>query len=372
MKLGSTICGLGAYIPEEVRTNDWWPEALVKTWRKQEKKNVINLQESKEHKEENLHPALVEELDRIKDDPFGGNKERRVAPPTMLPSEMELIACRQALEEARVRPEEIDLVLSFSLPADVLIVPNCFKIAHELGLSNARCMGVTAICHSFMTMMDLAHVHISSGAAKHVLIFTSTKYSAIQDYTSSISTAAGDGACAAVLGPCPEGMGVLASKHFTEPRFHDAMIVTRRPPARPALPAFSWGEAQSLEKMFFTINKPALAREAVGLVPHFGERLRKEFFDSGKFSQDQIALFVTNAAFSWYTPVLSKIVGVPMEKVEDNVAAFSNMGAVNLPMNLYMAVQKNRVKEGDLVLLLGHGGGMSYGGIILRWCTARR
>jgi 3-oxoacyl-[acyl-carrier-protein] synthase-3 len=369
MGQGSTILGLGAYIPDEIRTNDWWPKSLVQIWQAKEKKNEINLQESKDNAQEreSLHPALAREVDKIKNDPFGGTKERRVAPVAMLPSDMEVAACREALENAHVRPEAIDLILCFSLPPDVLIVPNCFKVANALGLTNARCVGINSICHSFMTMIDLAHLYISSGAVKHALLVASTKYSAIMDYSSSISVAAGDGACAAVMGSCPEGKGVLASRHYCEPVFHDSMIVTRRPPIRPMVPAFSWGEVQSVEKMFFTINKPALARGAVAIVPRFGERLRKELFDSGLFAQKDIQLFVTNAAFCWYTPVLAQVVGIPMDKVEDNIDSFSNMGAVNLGMNLYTAVKKKRVKDGDQVLMLGHGGGMSYGGIVMRW-----
>jgi 3-oxoacyl-[acyl-carrier-protein] synthase III len=43
------------------------------------------------------------------------------------------------------------------------------------------------------------------------------------------------------------------------------------------------------------------------------------------------------------------------------------MGTVNLPMNLYLARKKHRMKDGDLVLLVGHGGGLGYGGILMRW-----
>jgi 3-oxoacyl-[acyl-carrier-protein] synthase-3 len=367
MQRSTTILGMGAYIPEEVRTNQWWPEALVRDWGRKERGNVINLQESRQDEPSSLHPALIEELEKIKGDPFGGTKERRVAPPEMLPSQMELAACREAIADSGVDPDRIGMIMAFSLPPDSLFTPNVFKLHHELGLKNARAVGINVICHSFMTSMDLLHHQIANGAFDYALIVTSTKYSAVMDYTSSISVAAGDGAVAAVLGPCPKGKGILVSKHHSDTRFHDSMHVLRRPPSRPTLPAFSWGETQTIERPYFTVTDAKMGRGIVAAIPVIGEQLKREILDEQGISPDQISLLATNAAFSWYSPVLSKVFGIPMERVEDNVASFSNMGTVNLPMNLYLARKKQRLKDGELVLLIGHGGGLSYGGILMRW-----
>ncbi|MGC4117134.1 MAG: 3-oxoacyl-[acyl-carrier-protein] synthase III C-terminal domain-containing protein [Myxococcales bacterium] len=257
--------------------------------------------------------------------------------------------------------------MAFSLPPDTLFTPNVFKLHCLLGLKNARAIGVNAICHTFMTSMDILNHYIGCGTIDYALIVTSTKYSAIQDFTSSISVAAGDGAAAAVLGPCAKSKGILVSKHFSETKYHDSMHVMRRPPLRPQPAYFAWGESQSVERPFFTITEPKLAREMVAEIPHIGERVRKEVLEEEGYKHSDVALMVTNAAFTWYSPVLSKIVGVPMERVEDNVLQFSNMGTVNLPMNLYLARKKARIRPDDLVLLAGHGGGLSYGGILLRW-----
>jgi len=367
MDRGTAVLGLGAYIPEEVRTNDWWPEALVEQWKRSKNKPVMNLEENRERSPDSLHPALGEELDKVKGDIFGGMRERRVAPADMLPSEMEVHACREALEDARVRPEEIELVMSFSLPNDAIVEPNVFKLHHLLGLVNARAMGVSVICHSFASMMDIAHQYIRNGSVRRALIVTSTKYSDIQDYSSTVSIAAGDGAVAAVLGDCPADHGILFSKHGSLTQFHDSMEIMRRPPARPAPQRYAWGERQSAERMYFTIKRPELARGAVSAVPVWGEKLAAEIYAEAGFAPQDMALMITNAAFPWYSPVLSKVFDIPMERVEDHVLEFSNMGAVNLPMNLYLAVKNGRVQNGDHLLLTGHGGGLSYGAIVLRW-----
>jgi 3-oxoacyl-[acyl-carrier-protein] synthase-3 len=364
MGCGSTILGVGAYIPEQIRTNDWWPADLVKEW---ERRTVINLQQSRDEAPDSLHPVLREELDKIKGDPFGGTRERRVAGDGVLPSDMELAACREALEDAKVRPEDVDLVMTFSLPTDTLILPNMFKLHHELGLKNARGFGVSAICHSFMTMMDVAHHYISAGTVRNVLLCASTKYSDLMDYTSTMSVAAGDGAAAAVMGPCPEGRGVRVSKHFTDSVFHESMIMVCRAPARPRTNPYPWGPREALERPYFTCWDPKLSRDIVASVPVWAERLRTVLFDEGPLKASEIDLLATNAAFCWYAPVMARILGIPLERVEDNVSSYSNMGAVNLPMNLYHAVRKGRLHDGDKLLLVGHGGGASYGAIVLDW-----
>jgi 3-oxoacyl-[acyl-carrier-protein] synthase-3 len=113
-----------------------------------------------------------------------------------------------------------------------------------------------------------------------------------------------------------------------------------------------------------------VARGAISAVPLWGERVRREVLEDHGYKPSDVALMATNAAFVWYSPVLSKVLDIPMARVEDNVLQFSNMGSVNLPMNLYLARQKKRIKDGDLVLLVGHGGGLSYGGILMRWHDA--
>ncbi len=362
-ELSATILGMGAYIPPEVRTNDFWPKELVAQWGE---KHFVTLQKDREQKAEYMHPYLLEELAKTKGDPFAGMNERRVS--KIPPSEMEFSACKEALNDAKLTPSDIDLLIAFSLPPDRIFPPNVYKLHHELGLKNAMCFEMNAICHSFLMMTDTAAQFIKSGRIKNALISVSTKYSSIMDYSSSISIAAGDGAAAAVLGPCTGDKGIQLFHHGFETSFYNSMIVRRRPPLRTTVPSFDFEGNQSSEKTFFTINEPLKAKQIISKIPVWGSSFRNIVFDSkDMYSPNDITLMVTNAAMSWYNPVLAKIFEIPIEKTEDNILNFSNMGAVNLPMNLYTAYKKGRIKNDDLVLFFGHGGGASYGGSILRW-----
>lgn len=364
----ATIIGMGAYIPEEVRTNDFWPSELVNMWGKGNKKSktFLHLKNEKAYKQKNTHPLLEQELNRLLDDPFVGMKERRVS--NILPSEMEKLACEEALMDANVSPEEIDLMIGFSLPSDKIYPTNLFKVHYELGLKNAKCFGVDTLCYSFLTMLDIAYQYIRNGEANKVLLFVSTKYSAIMDYSSSVSVVAGDGSVAVVLDSCNIKNGIQKFHHFNDTKFYDSIHAIRRPPLRCQTPDFSFGESQSMERIFFTINNSQKSREMVLRIPYWGEDVKRRLFGkNGDFSPKDISLLLTNSAFVWYSRVLAEIFNIPIEKVEDNILKFSNMGAVNLPMNLYTAYKNGRLKDGDVIMFFGHGGGASYGGGIFKW-----
>ncbi len=364
----ATIVGIGAYIPDEIRTNDYWSADIIQQWNRSKNtkhKNFLHLK--KQNQSDSVvdtHPLLEEELKKLVGDPFVGMKERRVS--HIPPSEMEVIACKEALEDAQLKPEQIDLLMGFSLPPDRINPPNIYKVHHELGLINAMCFEVSAICHSFLVMLDIAFQYIKNGTMKNILIFVSTKYSSIMDYTSSVSTIAGDGAVAVVLSDCNIEKGLQILRHKFETDFYNTMLVRRRAPLRSPTPLFDFEEKQSNEKVFFTFNDIDKARTLMLKIPFWSEIIKKEFENHGYITK-KVDFMVTNAAMVWYSQVCAKIFEVSMENVEDNILKFSNMGAVNLPMNLYTAYKSNRLREGDSILMFGHGGGAGYGGAILNW-----
>ncbi|HYO64660.1 MAG TPA: 3-oxoacyl-[acyl-carrier-protein] synthase III C-terminal domain-containing protein [Archangium sp.] len=369
MQRSSTILGMGAYIPEQRRGNDYWPESLVKQWGT---KTVVSLQGEREKNAAKMHPALVAELERYKDDYFMGTRERRIAPADMLPSEMTAIACEEALNDAGVAAEDVDLLIVSSVPGDHPVPPNVYRVHHRIRAVNARCFELDAACNAFQFSWDVAHAYITSGLAKRVLIGISTKYSSIVDDTSSLSIVAGDGAVAAVIGGCPRELGLQHSLLRTETVFHDALYVTRRAPTRSALPAFEYGPRQSNERALLSVNDKEKASAFFAKIPDYAAEIRRDLVDANGISPEAIALLVVNGSRAYLSAVVAKILGVPLSKVEDNVLEFGNIGPATLPMNLYTAYKKGRLSDGDNVLMFGHGGGASYGGTLFRWHRGER
>lgn len=363
---GTRISGVGVYLPEEVRSNDFWPPEVVATWRK--KPGIVErLHDNVDQKAEHVHPILQEEMAKLGTDTFRGFKDRRVAPKDMLPSEMEIRAAKEALEDSGVRPEKIDLVMTFSLPPDHFNIPTAFKVAHELKLHNAMAFTLNAICNSSIAMVDVARQFIATGRYEHVLVIVSTKYSDIMDYTSSMSIWAGDSAAAFVLSRCEEGEGVLSVVQKADGSYHDSILILEREPTLPPKRVYDFGPQERSQRYFMTGHDPAKGAHLIARLACWIAEDCKEALSASGMTPNDVGLLVTNAAAPWYSPFVARLLEIPYGRVEDHVVEFGNMGAVNLPVNLYMAKKKGRVKKGDVVLMCGHGGGASHGAIVVRW-----
>ncbi|HWN67497.1 MAG TPA: hypothetical protein VNM90_07640, partial [Haliangium sp.] len=107
------ILGLGAWLPETVRTNEWWPRGVVQSWREHYRAQGV---ERRAHAGPTLDPSagqarVAAAIARLAEDPFQGSRERRVLDEQITPSEMEARACQRALEKSGLAPSGIDFVL---------------------------------------------------------------------------------------------------------------------------------------------------------------------------------------------------------------------------------------------------------------------
>jgi len=326
MTHGAYISGVGAYLPEEIRTNAFWPPEVVASWQKKNKGIVERIWEEAEQKAQYFHPAVLEEMAKKDKDTFKGFKERRVAPRDMLPSQMEMHAAKQALADAGVKPDQVGLVMTFSLPPDHFNIPTAFKLQNQLGLANAMAFELNAICNSMIAMINVATQFVASGTCEHVLAVISTKYSDIQDYTSSMSVWAGDGAGAVVISRCKKDEGVLAVVNKADGTFHDSILIVERQPHLKQSSRYNFGEQPREVRYYLTAANPAKGAEMIGRIPHWIATDCKAALDAAGMTSNDVDLLVTNAAAPWYAPSVARILEVPMSKVEDNVESFNNMG----------------------------------------------
>ena len=139
------ILGVGVFLDDEVRRNDWWSPQFVAQWRERGTRSMLHDIASNETGPGAL--AAIKYLAALADDPFKGARERRVAPHDLPSSEMETRAAREAIQRAGVSPSDIELVLVHSTTPDYLNTPNACKIHHALGLPE-RCftMSIEGMC----------------------------------------------------------------------------------------------------------------------------------------------------------------------------------------------------------------------------------
>src|SRR5262245_30354381 len=135
MSVSAGLLGVGSYLPDEIRRNDWWSKDIVATW-EDRARNVVNTEGLSESKLSHGARLTMVALAALRDDPFQGARERRVMPQDDLVSDMEVEAARQAIQRAGIDPAEVDCLLQSTTTPDFLAVNNACLLHHKLGLSS--------------------------------------------------------------------------------------------------------------------------------------------------------------------------------------------------------------------------------------------
>jgi 3-oxoacyl-[acyl-carrier-protein] synthase-3 len=273
-----------------------------------------------------------------------GIEERRIAKDDMDSSDMAYYAALGALEEADVKAEDIDLILVATVTPDTPFPSVSCMIQDRLGASNAAAMDVSAACSGFMYGMITAKQFIETGAYKHILVVGVDKLSKITDWTDrNTCVLLGDGAGAAVLGEVSDGKGILSfelgangagGKHlYQDEKDHLIMHGSE---------VFKFAVRQMPESAVNVIEKTGYNKEDVDyLVPH------------------QANIRIMEAA--------RKRLGISEDKMAASIKNYGNNSAASIPIALSESVKDGKIQDGHLIVLVGFGGGLTWGAVALKW-----
>lgn len=271
-----------------------------------------------------------------------GIEERRIADDSIDTSHMAKFASEKALEDAGIAAEDIDLILVATVTPDHPFPSVACMLQESLGATKAAAMDISAACAGFMYGMVTAKQFIESGAYKHVLVVGVEKLSKITDWDDrNTAVLFGDGAGAAVIGPVSDGKGILSfelgadgtgGKHL----YQDEYIIMN------GREVFKFAVRQMGESSINVLEKAGLSKEDVDfLIPH------------------QANIRIMEAA--------RERLDLPVEKMSKTVHKYGNTSAASIPISLVEEVEAGKIKDGDLIVMVGFGGGLTWGAIALRW-----
>ncbi len=288
-----------------------------------------------------------------------GIKQRRKASPGEYTSLFSVRAARQAIERARLDPTDIDLLICATVTPDQILPSTGCIIQAELGANNAAAMDVVAACSGFLYGVTLANSMIRTGQAKYALVIGAEILSQYVDYTDRHTCVLfGDGAGAAVLGPVEGDRGILATKIKSDGRFQEQLFSpgggTRRPPSAETLAA---GDH------FFKMKGNELFKVAVRSMTDISREVLEE---AGSTAAD-VKLFIPHQANQRITDAVASKLDVETERVYSNIAMHGNTSSASIPIALDECVEAGKIKDGDLVLMTSFGGGVTWGGVAMRW-----
>ncbi|MDQ3474061.1 MAG: ketoacyl-ACP synthase III [Acidobacteriota bacterium] len=288
-----------------------------------------------------------------------GIKQRRKAAPGEYTSLFAVKAARQAIERAGLTPADIDLILCATVSPDQILPSTGCIIQAELGANRAAAMDVVAACSGFLYGVTLANTMIQSGQSKNALVIGAEILTQYVDYTDRHTCVLfGDGAGAAVLGPVDAERGILASRIRSDGRYQEQLFSpgggTRRPPTAETLAA---GDH------FFKMKGNELFKVAVRSMAEVSREVLEE---AGVDAKD-VKLFIPHQANQRITDAVASKLNVDESLVYSNISMHGNTSSASIPIALDECVEAGRVKAGDLVLLASFGGGVTWGGVLIRW-----
>ncbi len=288
-----------------------------------------------------------------------GIKQRRKAAPGEYTSLFAVRAARQAIERAGLEPSDVDLILCATVTPDQILPSTGCLIQAELGANKAAAMDVVAACSGFLYGLTLADTMIRAGQSKYALVVGAEILTQYVDYTDRQTCILfGDGAGAAVLGAVNGDRGILSARIRSDGRYEEQLFSpgggTKRPPTAVTLAA---GDH------FFKMKGNELFKVAVRSM---GDISREVLEDAG-VKADDVKLFIPHQANQRITDAVAKNLNVDNGRVYSNIAMHGNTSSASIPIGLDECVEAGRISAGDLVLMASFGGGVTWGGVLMRW-----
>lgn len=274
-------------------------------------------------------------------------------------------AARQAMIQAGITPKMLDLIIVATLTPD-LTLPNASCLLQKvLGATKAVCFDLSAACSGFVYGVNTARAYIQTGMAKYALVVGGEVLSKIIDWHDrSTCVLFGDGAGAAILAADEHRKGIVDMVLGTDGSKGESLMLCERPIDNPFRTQFiEAGGIDSMQKLpaarnYVSMNGQEVFKFAVKRVP---ECIRQILERTG-YSAEDIDYYVLHQANLRILSSVAKKLGVSADKFYVNLDSYGNTSAASVPIALADMSEKGLLKEGMKIMMVGFGGGLTWGG----------
>jgi 3-oxoacyl-[acyl-carrier-protein] synthase-3 len=281
-----------------------------------------------------------------------GIRQRHIAAAGEQTSDLALMAAQRALAAAGIAAAEVDLIIVATTTPDMVFPSTACILQDKLGVKNGPAFDVQAVCCGFVYALSIADRMVASGAARNALVVGAEIYSRILDWNDrGTCVLFGDGAGAAVLVPS-ERPGILAAHLHADGSYRNILSV----PGTVANGAVSG-------RPLLTMDGHAVFKFAVKVLAETAQ----EALAATGMAADAIDWVIPHQANIRIMEATMKKLGLPLERMVSTVGEHANTSAASIPLALDVAVRDRRIQAGQHVMLLGVGGGFTWGSVLLRW-----
>ncbi len=271
-----------------------------------------------------------------------GIHQRHIAEQDMMTTEMGYEAAKKAIENAKIAPEEIDLILVATVTPDYAFPTVSCILQEKLGATNAAAMDISAACSGFIYGMVTAQQFIENKAYSCVLVVGAEKLSEITDWKDrNTAVLFGDGAGAAVMGAVSEEKGLLAFE----------------------LGADGAGGKHLYKEKYIHMNGREVYKFAVRKMGDISEKV----LEKASIRKEEVDYLIPHQANIRIIEAARERLQLPAEKVSITVNKYGNTSSASIPLSLVDDLTDGKVKDGDTIVLVGFGGGLTWGAVVIKW-----
>lgn len=274
-----------------------------------------------------------------------GIKERRWANKEQDTSDLAYEASVRAIEDAGIQPEDVDMVIVATSTGDHRFPTVANKLQERLGLSKVASMDQLAACTGFMYSIVTARAFILSGDYKNILVVGAEKLSKITDLNDrGTAILFGDGAGAAIIGEVSGNRGILSYELGSDGIGGKYLY-------------------QEQETDLIRMNGREVFKFAVRVMGDSSARV----VEKAELTADDVDMFIPHQANIRIMESARERLGLSKEKMSVSVDKYGNTSAASIPLSIGQELENGRIKDDDILVLVGFGGGLTWGSIVIRW-----
>lgn len=289
-----------------------------------------------------------------------GIAQRHIAAENEACSDLALQAAKQALTNANIAPEAIDLLIVATVTPDMPFPSTAAILQAKLGLRTVMAFDVNAACSGFIYALDVARHFLTNGVYRHALVVGSEKLSAIVNWKDrNTCVLFGDGAGACVLGQSDTNVRCVVDGVLGADGSNPALLCV---PAGGSLqPATATTVADNLH--FVSMNGREVFKVAVRRMV---EAVRG-VLERQKLTMADIKWIVPHQANLRIVQALADELGFPIDRMICNIDQTGNTSAASIPVAFAQAEAKGCFNSGERILLVAFGGGLTWGASLIQY-----
>lgn len=274
-----------------------------------------------------------------------GIHERRIAGKHEFTSDLAEKACRNALADAKLAPNDIDVLIVATSTPDRTAPSSACLLQAKLGMTNhAAAFDLAAVCTGFLYALTVGANMISSGMYDRALIVGADTFSRITDWSRRDCVFFGDGAGAVVLSRTDDPRALFSSALYADGRGHDAFTVHR-------------GQEH------FSMVGREVYETGIRVLPEAIQAVLK----ANGVSIESIRFLLPHQPSIRILQKTAEVLGMPFERVMTNMDRYANTSGATIPLLLDEIHKQGRIDSGDLLAFAAVGSGWTWGAGLLRW-----